>query len=71
MYEPLTDWWKNKLTSVTEKRVVKDAGVKEERAELSMRLSPVVAVTSQFSFPTFILETFSVFATCSTSLFPC
>ena len=51
MYKPLTDWWKDKLTDVTEKGVVKDVGVKEERVELSKRLSPVVAVTSQSVTP--------------------
>merc|ERR1711967_138939 len=40
MYKPLTDWWKEKLTDLTEK------------VELSKRLtdSPVVVVTSQFGY---------------------
>merc|ERR1711971_1462375 len=50
MYKPLTDWWKEKLTDLTEKGAMKDAGVKIEKVELSKRLtdSPVVVVTSQF-----------------------
>merc|ERR1719387_820640 len=52
MYEPLTDWWKEKLTDLTEKGAMKDAGVKVEKVELSKRLtdSPVVVVTSQFGY---------------------
>merc|ERR1712193_427920 len=52
MYKPLTDWWKEKLTDVTEKGAMKDAGVKIEKVELSKRLtdSPVVVVTSQFGY---------------------
>merc|ERR1712139_561317 len=52
MYKPLTDWWKEKLTDLTEKGAVKDAGVKIEKVELSKRLteSPVVVVTSQFGY---------------------
>merc|ERR1711881_586471 len=30
MYKPLTDWWKDKLTSLTESGAMKDAGVKVE-----------------------------------------
>merc|ERR1712054_609658 len=47
---PLTDWWKEKLTDLTEKGAMGDAGVKIEKVELSKRLtdSPVVVVTSQF-----------------------
>merc|ERR1712032_1330475 len=30
MYKPLTDWWKEKLTDLTEKGAMKDAGVKVE-----------------------------------------
>merc|ERR1719387_1527922 len=47
MYKPLTDWWKEKLTDLTEKGAMKDAGVKIEKVELSKRLtdSPVVVVT--------------------------
>merc|ERR1711933_714405 len=52
MYKPLTDWWKEKLTDLTEKGAMKEAGVKIEKVELSKRLtdSPVVAVTSQFGY---------------------
>merc|ERR1712066_466807 len=52
MYKPLTDWWKDKLTDLTEKGAVKDAGVKIEKVEVSKRLtdSPVVVVTSQFGY---------------------
>merc|ERR1711937_1069945 len=52
MYKPLTDWWKEKLTELTEKGAMKDAGVKVEKVELSKRLtdSPVVVVTSQSGY---------------------
>merc|ERR1712056_87151 len=52
MYKPLTDWWKEKLTDLTEKGAMKDAGVKLEKVELSKRLtdSPVVVVPSQFGY---------------------
>merc|ERR1719145_512355 len=52
MYKPLTDWWKEMLTDLTEKGAMKDAGVKVEKVELSKRLteSPVVVVTSQFGY---------------------
>merc|ERR1712115_56468 len=52
MYKPLTDWWKEQLTELTEKGAMKDAGVKIEKVELSKRLtdSPVVVVTSQFGY---------------------
>merc|ERR1712222_303097 len=52
MFKPLTDWWKEKLTDLTEKGAMKDAGVKIEKVELSKRLtdSPVVVVTSQFGY---------------------
>merc|ERR1711964_605098 len=52
MYKPLTDWWKENLTDLTEKGALKDAGVKIEKVELSKRLtdSPVVVVTSQFGY---------------------
>merc|ERR1712178_440923 len=52
MYKPLTDWWKEKLTDLTEKGAMKDAGVKIEKVELSKRLTepPVVVVTSQFGY---------------------
>merc|ERR1712061_848758 len=49
---PLTDWWKDKLTDLTEKGAMKDAGVKIEKVEVSKRLteSPVVVVSSQFGY---------------------
>merc|ERR1711934_1006916 len=52
MYKPLTDWWKETLTEVTEKGAMKDSGVKIEKVEVSKRLteSPVVVVTSQFGY---------------------
>merc|ERR1719491_2284227 len=52
MYKPLTDWWKDSLTALTEKGAMKDAGVKIEKVELSKRLtdSPVVVVTSAFGY---------------------
>merc|ERR1712054_666443 len=52
MYKPLTDWWKDKITDLTEKGAMKDAGVKVEKVEISKRLtdSPVVVVTSQFGY---------------------
>merc|ERR1712193_48704 len=52
MYKPLTDWWKDKLTDLTEKGAMKEAGVKVEKVEISKRLtdSPVVVVTSQFGY---------------------
>mmetsp|Transcript_150451 Transcript_150451/g.276444 ORF Transcript_150451/g.276444 Transcript_150451/m.276444 type:complete len:312 (-) Transcript_150451:36-971(-) len=52
MYKPLTDWWKDTLTEMTEKGAMKDAGVKVEKVELSKRLtdSPVVVVASQFGY---------------------
>merc|ERR1712061_47653 len=52
MYKPLTDWWKDKLTDLTEKGAMKDAGVKVEKVEISKRLtdSPVVVVSSQFGY---------------------
>merc|ERR1712138_365058 len=52
MYKPLTDWWKEKLTDLTEKGAMKDAGVKIEAVAISKRLtdSPVVVVTSQFGY---------------------
>merc|ERR1711966_187306 len=52
MYKPLTDWWKESLTELTEKGAMKEAGVKIEKVELSKRLtdSPVVVVTSQFGY---------------------
>merc|ERR1711988_369455 len=52
MYKPLTDWWKDTLSTFTEKGAMKDAGVKVEKVEVSKRLtdSPVVVVTSQFGY---------------------
>merc|ERR1719497_257733 len=52
MYKPLTDWWKDSLTDLTEKGAMKAAGVKVEKVEISKRLteSPVVVVTSQFGY---------------------
>merc|ERR1711977_468048 len=52
MYKPPTDWWKEKLSDLTEKGAMKDAGVKIEKVEISKRLteSPVVVVTSQFGY---------------------
>merc|ERR1711881_791355 len=52
MYKPLTDWWKETLTEITERGAMKDAGVKIEKVEVSKRLteSPVVVVTSQFGY---------------------
>merc|ERR1711972_1027999 len=52
MYKPLTDWWKDTLTELTEKGAMKDAGVKVEKVEISKRLtdSPVVVFTSQFGY---------------------
>merc|ERR1719460_3374291 len=52
MYKPLTDWWKDKITQLTESGAMKDAGVKIEKVEISKRLteSPVVVVTSQFGY---------------------
>merc|ERR1712151_1288896 len=51
-YKPLTDWWKDKLTDLTEKGAMKEAGVKIEKVEISKRLteSPVVVVASQFGY---------------------
>merc|ERR1712025_33721 len=52
MYKPLTDWWKDTLTEITEKGAMGDAGVKVEAVTISKRLteSPVVVVTSQFGY---------------------
>jgi len=52
MYKPLTDWWKETLTTLTEKGAMKESGVKIEKVEVSKRLtdSPVVVVTSQFGY---------------------
>merc|ERR1712087_426640 len=52
MYKPLTDWWKETLTTLTEKGAMKESGVKIEKVEVSKRLtdSPVVVVTPQFGY---------------------
>merc|ERR1712032_716382 len=52
MYKPLTDWWKEALTALTEKGAMKQSGVKIDGVTLSKRLteSPVVVVTSQFGY---------------------
>jgi len=52
MYKPLTDWWKELLTDMTEKGAMKSTGVKIDGVVLSKRLtdSPVVVVTSQFGY---------------------
>merc|ERR1719498_880064 len=52
MYKPLTDWWKDKLSDLTEKGALKDTGVKIESVAISKRLtdSPLTVVTSQFGY---------------------
>lgn len=52
MYKPLTDWWKEKLTALTESGAMKSSGVKIDGVSLSKRLvnSPCVVVTSQFGY---------------------
>merc|ERR1712054_176965 len=52
MYKPLTDWWKELLTELTEKGAMKSSGVKIDGVSLSKRLvqSPCVVVTSQFGY---------------------
>merc|ERR1712139_543146 len=52
MYKPLTDWWKEKLSDLTEKGALKDTGVKIEAVSVSKRLtdSPLTVVTSQFGY---------------------
>merc|ERR1712048_1484610 len=52
MYKPLTDWWKEQLTALTEKGAMKTSGVKIDGVVLSKRLtdSPCVVVTSQFGY---------------------
>merc|ERR1719321_829013 len=52
MYKPLTDWWKEKLTDLTEKGALKDTGVKIESVTVSKRLTdaPLTVVTSQFGY---------------------
>merc|ERR1719271_2111684 len=52
MYTPLTSWWKDQLTALTEKGGMKQSGVKIDGVSLSQRLtdSPCVVVTSQFGY---------------------
>merc|ERR1712070_1230307 len=52
MYKPLTDWWKEKLSDLTEKGALKDTGVKVESVSISKRLTeaPLTVVTSQFGY---------------------
>merc|ERR1712054_305272 len=52
MYKPLTDYWKELLTDLTEKGAMKSSGVKIDGVSLSKRLvqSPCVVVTSQFGY---------------------
>merc|ERR1711981_368741 len=52
MYKPLTDWWKDKLSDLTEKGALKDTGVKIESVSISKRLTeaPLTVVTSQFGY---------------------
>merc|ERR1712196_309037 len=52
VYKPLTEWWKEKLTHLTEKGGMKSTGVKIDGVVISKRLteSPVVVVTSQFGY---------------------
>merc|ERR1711988_975264 len=52
MYKPLTDFWKDKLSDLTEKGALKDTGVKIEAVSLSKRLTeaPLTVVTSQFGY---------------------
>merc|ERR1712054_365074 len=52
MYKPLTDWWKESLTTLTESGAMKSSGVKIDGVTLSKRLvnSPCVVVTSQFGY---------------------
>merc|ERR1712194_578407 len=52
MYKPLTSWWKETLTELTERGAMKSSGVKIDGVALSKRLtdSPVVVVTSQFGY---------------------
>merc|ERR1712087_976335 len=51
-YKPLTDWWKEQLTTLTESGAMKGTGVKIDGVTLSKRLvnSPCVVVTSQFGY---------------------
>merc|ERR1712087_378272 len=51
-YKPLTDWWKEQLTTLTESGAMKGTGVKIDGVTLSKRLvnSPCVVVTSQLGY---------------------
>jgi heat shock protein beta len=51
-YKPLTEWWKDQLTDLTDNGAMKETGVKIEKVEISKRLidSPVLVVTSQFGY---------------------
>merc|ERR1712070_47203 len=46
------DWWKDKLSDLTEKGALKDTGVKIESVTISKRLTeaPLTVVTSQFGY---------------------
>merc|ERR1711904_635119 len=52
MYKPLTDWWKDTLTALTDAGAMKTTGVKVDGVVISKRLtdSPCVVVTSQFGY---------------------
>merc|ERR1711977_716229 len=52
MYKPLTDWWKDQLSDLTEKGALKDTGVKIESVAISKRLTeaPLTVVTSPFGY---------------------
>merc|ERR1711975_37636 len=52
LYKPLTDWWKEQLTTLTESGAMKSSGVEIDGVTLSKRLvnSPCVVVTSQFGY---------------------
>merc|ERR1719160_2201405 len=52
MYKPLTDFWKDTLTELTEKGGMKSTWIKIDGVTISKRLteSPVVVVTSQFGY---------------------
>merc|ERR1711965_1166751 len=39
MYTPLTSWWKEQLTELTEKGALKNSGVKVDGVSLSKRLT--------------------------------
>jgi len=52
MYKPLTKWYKDLLTELTDKGALSKSGVKIGEVELSKRLtsSPVTVVSSQFGY---------------------